>query len=172
MSLSARLAVVAVALLPVVAGAQSSSGSTGTDTTHRSSSSSSSSSASATTSATANGDVLLPLAGGANTGLGYSYNRTSRLAERDAASRGLARAIEGDLAALRNAQDAYYAKHQSYATSLDQLTGLRITSGATVTLRDVTERGWTAEATHPSLPRSSFTAQVNRAEIVTSPTGP
>ena len=169
MSLFARLAVAAVALLPVVAGAQSPSGSTSTDTTRRSSASSS---ASATTSATANGDVLLPLAGGANTGLGYSYNRTSRLAERDATSRGLARAIEGDLAALRNAQDAYYAKHRSYATSLDQLAGLRITSGATVTLRDVTELGWTAEATHPSLPRSSIAAQVNRAEFITSPSGP
>ena len=171
MSLSARLAIAAVAFLPVVASAQSSSsGSTTTDTTRRSTTSSSTS---ATTSATANGDVLLlPLAGGANTGLGYSYNRTSRLAERDAASRGLARAIEGDLAALRNAQDAYYAKHQSYATSLDQLPGLRITSGATITLRNVTPLGWTAEATHPSLPRSSFVGQVNRAELVTSPTEP
>lgn len=165
MRLVASLAGALVAFLPVAAAAQSTS----TDTTR---SNTATTSASAVATANARGQLLLPLAGGANTGLGYSYNRTSRLGERDQTSRGIARAIEGDLAALRNAQDAFYAKNQTYATSLDQLSGLRITSGATITLRGVTELGWSADATHPSLPRSSFTAQVNRAEIVTSPTGP
>jgi hypothetical protein len=106
--------------------------------------------------------LLIPLTG-VSTATGYSYNRTSRVAERDVPSLGLARLVESDLAALRNAQDAYFAKHATYATSLDQLPKLRVVSGATITLRDVTELGWTAEATHPSLPRSSFAAQVTRA---------
>ena len=155
-------ALAAAVLVPAALVAQSTS----TDTSARTTSSS------ASASASARGDLLLPLAGGANTGLGSSDNRTSRLVQRDMASRGLARAIEGDLAALRNAQDVYFAQHATYATALDKLPGLRITSGATITLRDATDMGWTAEASHPSLPGSSFTAQVNRAEIVTSPAGP
>ncbi|NUQ22185.1 MAG: hypothetical protein HOQ09_14655 [Gemmatimonadaceae bacterium] len=159
----------AAVLLPAAAVAQSGS----TDTTRTpATSSSTSTSTSASSSASARGDLLIPLAGGANTGLGYSYNRTSRVVERDLASRGIARAIEGDLAALRNAQDVYFAQHATYATSLDKLPGFRLTSGATIDLKDVSDMGWTAEATHPSLPKSSFRAQVNRAEIVTSPTGP
>jgi hypothetical protein len=155
----------AAILVPSVAVAQSGS----TDTTRTTSTSSSTSTS---TRASARADLAIPLAGGANTGLGYSYNRTSRVVERDLASRGIARAIEGDLAALRNAQDVYFAQHATYATSIDKLPGFRVTSGAVINLRDVTDMGWTAEATHPSLPKSSFLAQVNRAEIVTSPAGP
>ena len=162
--------VVATSLLAASA-ASAQTGGTQSDSTARAKGA-----AQPTKSATANGDVqvgptrpsnasslLMPLAGGANTALGYSYNRQSRVVQRDAASQALARQVEGDLAALRNAQDAYYAAHQTYATSLDQLKGFRNTSGATILLRDVSDLGWTADATLSSLPRSSFLAQVNRA---------
>ena len=161
----------AAVLVPAAAVAQSGSTDT-TRTKSTSTSTSGSTSTSTSTTTSSRGDLLIPLAGGANTGLGYSYNRTSRVVERDLASRGIARAIEGDLAALRNAQDVFFAQHATYATSLDKLPGFRVTSGAVITLRDVTDMGWTAEATHPSLPKSSFLAQVNRGEIVTSPAGP
>lgn len=86
--------------------------------------------------------------------------------QRDAESQMRARIIEQDLAALRLAQDIYYANHLAYATSLDQLPKFRAASGAVITLRDVTATGWTAEATHPSLPGSTFVGQVTRAESV------
>ena len=161
MRLAACLLAVAVASGPALpAGAQSGTSSTGSSSTADSS------------RTTARGQLLLPLAGGANTALGYSFNRQSRLVQHDMTSRGLARAIEGDLAAQREAQDAYYAKHQTYATSIEELKGMRVTSGETIVLRDVTALGWTAEATHPSLPGSSFVGQVARAESVWSPAGP
>lgn len=113
-----------------------------------------------------------PLSSGMSSTTGYAYNRQSHLMQRDAESLMRARIIEQDLAALRLAQDIYYANHLAYATSLEQLPKFRAASGAVITLRDVTATGWTAEATHPSLPGSTFIGQVTRAESVERPESP
>ena len=104
-----------------------------------------------------------PLSMENNTAIAYAYTRESHLVQRDAESVLLARRIEQDLVSLRIAQDVYYANHLAYATSLDQLAKFKPVSGAVITLRDVTDRGWTAEATHPALPKSSFVGRVTRA---------
>lgn len=95
--------------------------------------------------------------------IAYAYTRESHLVQRDAESVLRARRIEQDLVSLRIAQDIYYANHLAYATSLGQLEKFKPASGAVITLRDVTDRGWTAEATHPSLPKSSFIGRVTRS---------
>ena len=99
-----------------------------------------------------------------NTGaIGYASTRESHLVQHDAASVLLARHIEQDLVSLRIAEDVYYASHLAYATSLGQLVKFRQMSDAVITLHDVSDRGWVADATHPALPKSTFTIRVTRA---------
>ena len=107
--------------------------------------------------------ALTPLSMESNSAVGYASTRESHLVQHDAASVFLARRIEQELVSLRIAQDTYYAKHVAYATSLAQLEKFKPTSGAVITLHDVTDRGWTADATHPTLPTSTFTIRVSRA---------
>ena len=107
--------------------------------------------------------ALTPLSMENNSSIGYASTRESHLVQHDAASVLLARRIEQELVSLRIAQDTYYANHVAYATSLAQLEKFKPTSGAVLTLHDVTDRGWTADATHPTLPKSTFTIRVSRA---------
>jgi len=107
--------------------------------------------------------ALTPLSMENNSSIGYASTRESHLVQHDAASVLLARRIEQDLVSLRIAQDTYYANHLAYATSLGQLEKFRQMSDAVITLHDVSDRGWVADATHPSLPKSTFTIRVSRA---------
>jgi hypothetical protein len=107
--------------------------------------------------------ALTPLSMENNSAVGYASTRESHLVQHDAASVLLARRIEQDLVSLRIAEDVYYANHLAYATSLSQLVKFRQMSDAVITLHDVSDRGWVADATHPSLPKSTFTIRVTRA---------
>ena len=107
--------------------------------------------------------ALTQLSAENNSAIGYSSTRESHLVQHDAASALLARRIEQDLVSLRIAEDVYYANHLAYATSLSQLPKFRQMSDAVITLHDVSDRGWVADATHPSLPKSTFSIRVSRA---------
>jgi hypothetical protein len=92
---------------------------------------------------------------------GYTYTVTTQGISGDSASAALVRRIRADLAALRQAQDAYYAAHHSYAADLAVLRAdFRTHSGAELVLRNVTVRGWEALATHPALAGGSLQATV------------
>lgn len=93
---------------------------------------------------------------------GYTYAVATQGVAADSASAALVHRVRIDLSSLRLAQDAYYAEHHTYAADLAVLRDFHPQSGAVVTIRNVTARGWEASATHSALPGATLRATVTR----------
>ena len=97
---------------------------------------------------------------GATAGVGYGWEVSSNVVQDDSASQALVARIRADISALRSAQDAYRATHDTYAGTLEALA-FRPTSGATFTLQSNAGE-WSVDVTHPSLPGSGLRARARR----------
>lgn len=98
----------------------------------------------------------------ASTDGGYNFDVAARVIQQDSAAQALVARIRADLSALRAAQDAYFAAHQTYAATIEALGDFRVVSGASIVLRSATANGWTAEAMHKALPESALRATATR----------
>jgi len=97
---------------------------------------------------------------GVTVGAGYGWEVSSNVVQDDSASQALVARIRADISALRSAQDAYRATHDTYAGTLEALA-FRPTSGASFTLQSNAGE-WSVEVTHPSLPGSGMRARARR----------
>ena len=97
---------------------------------------------------------------GLTAGAGYGWEVSSNVVQDDSASQALVARIRADISALRSAQDAYRASHDTYAGTLEALA-FRPTSGASFTLQSNAGE-WSVEVTHPSLPGSGLRARARR----------
>ena len=96
------------------------------------------------------------------TDAGYRFDVASRVLQQDSAAQALVTRIRADLSALRTAQDAYFAEHETYATTIEALGGFRPASGASIVLRAATANGWSAEAMHTALAGSALRVTATR----------
>lgn len=60
-------------------------------------------------------------------------------------------AVQSDLVNLATQQEVYHSDHQTYASTMSELTDYLPTSGVTVTINEASGTGWAATAVHAAL---------------------
>ena len=98
------------------------------------------------------GAALVLVAGVAQAQEQLHFMRESVLRPAVEEDRILVNRVREDLARVRAAEESYHAANQTYAAELSDLSGLQLSSGASVVILMSGSKGWQAEAIHPSLP--------------------